>query len=126
MAVETVETDETLEPEVARLKGRFTPEAKQRISEFLDSIETYEPTLGLLYGDVDGKVTGEPSWSITAFDPLTVDDTVAMYAGFGAVVCYEMDGFRVMVPQMSHVAKLDEGVLEFVDKRLRPASSSGG
>lgn len=113
------------QPELATLKGRFTPEAKQRISDFLGSIETYEPTLGLLYGDLNGQVIGEASWSITAFDPLTVDDTVAMYAGFGAVVCYEMDGFRVMVPQMSHAAKLDEGVLEFVDNRLRPAVSIG-
>lgn len=117
---------DTPQPEVARLKARFTPEAKQRISDFLDSIETYEPTLGLLYGDLNGQVAGEASWSITAFDPLTVDDTVAMYAGFGAVVCYELDGFRVMVPQMSHIAKLDKGEFEFVDNRLRPTASSEG
>ena len=111
--------------EMVKLKGRFTPEAKQRVSEFLESIETYEATLGLLYGDMDGKVAGAPSWSITAFDPLTVEDTVAMYAGFGAAVCYELDGFCVMVPQKSHIAELDEGVLEFVHNRLRPASSTG-
>jgi hypothetical protein len=117
---------ETPKSELVKLKGRFTPEAKQRISEFLESIETYEATLGLLYGDLDGKVAGEASWSITAFDPLTVEDTVAMYAGVGAVVCYELDGFRVMVPQMSHIAELDAGVLDFIHNRLRPASSSGG
>jgi hypothetical protein len=49
-----------------------------------------------------------------------------MYARFSAVVCYELDGFRVMVPQMSHIAELDEGVLEFVHNRLRPVPSSGG
>ena len=109
--------------ESASLKARFTPEAKQRIGEFLDSIETYQPTLGLLYGDLDGNVAGEPSWSIVAFDPLTVESTVEMYAGFGAAVCYEMDGFRVMVPQMAHISKLDGGVFEFVGNRLRRTAS---
>jgi len=104
--------------EAAKLKSTFSRSTKQRISKFLESFTSFEPTLGLLYGDLEGKVAGKPSWSITALGPRTVDDMVELYGSFGAVVCYEMDGFRVMVPQTAHLAELDGGVLEFRDNRL--------
>jgi hypothetical protein len=106
------------------LKGRFAPAAKQRITDFLESFETFEPTLGLLYGDLEGDVAGGPSWSMTAFDPRTVEDTLAMYASFGAVVRYELDGFDVLIPQVSHAKELDSGVLDFIDNRIRPAGAA--
>lgn len=104
-----------LPPQIAQLRGRFTPAAKQRVQEYLDSFRSFEPTLGLLYGNVGV----EPSWSLTAFAPATVDDMMEMYGSFGAVVCYELDGFRVLVPQMSHIGQLDDGELDFTDNRLR-------
>ena len=57
--------------EVARLKGSFSAAAKQRIETYLASFESFEPTLGLLYGDVAGQIAGRASWSITAFGPRT-------------------------------------------------------
>ena len=115
-----------LPPQIARLKGRFSPAARERISEFLASFKSFEPTLGLLYGDVDAGANGGPSWSITAFAPQTVDDMMDMYGSFGAVVCYELDGFRVLVPQMSHIAELDGGELDFTGDRLRPVVPAAG
>jgi hypothetical protein len=113
-------------PQVARLKGRFTPEAKQRINQFLQSFESFPPTLGLLYGDVYGAVAGRPSWSMTAYGPRSVADMVEMYATFGSVVLYELDGFQVIVPQLAHIAELDGGVLEFVGDRIRRAQANNG
>ncbi len=104
--------------QAAPLKGKFSPAAKQRIADFLASIRSFEPTLGLLYGDVAGVVAGRPSWSITAFAPATVAEMTDMYASFGAVVTYDLDGFRVLVPQMAHIGELDGGVLDFKDNRL--------
>ncbi|MCP4000785.1 MAG: hypothetical protein GY727_07735 [Gammaproteobacteria bacterium] len=104
--------------EVARLKSTFSPATKQRISQFLESFKSFKPTLGLLYGDLAGQVTGRASWSITALGSRTVDDMVELYGSFGAVVCYELDGFSVVVPQIAHLAELDGGVLEFRENRL--------
>ena len=110
--------EKTILPQSAPLKGKFTPAAKQRITDFLAGIRSFEPTLCLLYGDVQGVVAGRPSWSITAFAPATVAEMTEMYASFGAVVSYELDGFRVVVPQMAHIAELDTGTLDFKDNRL--------
>lgn len=107
-------------PALARLEGRFAPAARERIESFLASFRSFEPTLGLLYGDLDGRVAGGPSWSITAFGPQTVHDIVRMYASFGAVVSYEFDGIRIVVPQMAHLAKLEGAELDFRGSRLVP------
>lgn len=104
--------------EAAKLKSTFSPSTKQRIRKFLESFKSFEPTLGLLYGDLEGQVAGKASWSITALGSGTVDDVVELYGSFGAVVCYELDGFRVIVPQTAHLAELDGGVLEFRHNRL--------
>ena len=110
--------------EPAKLKGTFAPSTKQRISKFLQSFSSFEPTLALLYGDLEGKVAGKASWSITALGPRTVEDMIELYGSFGAVVCYELDGFRVLVPQTAHIAELDGGVLEFKATRLLLATPS--
>jgi hypothetical protein len=110
--------------EAAKLKGTFAPSTKQRITKFLESFSSFEPTLGLLYGDLEGKVAGKASWSITALGPRTVDDMIELYGSFGALVCYELDGFRVVVPQTAHIAELDGGVFEFKSTRLLPVPPS--
>jgi hypothetical protein len=110
--------------EAAKLKGTFAPSTKQRISKFLQSFSSFEPTLALLYGDMEGKVAGKASWSITAIGSRTVDDMIELYGSFGAVVCYELDGFKVLVPQTAHIAELDGGVLEFKATRLIPVVPS--
>jgi hypothetical protein len=110
--------------EAAKLKGTFAPSTKQRISKFLQSFSSFEPTLALLYGDLEGKVAGKASWSITAIGPRTVDDMIELYGSFGAVVCYELDGFKVLVPQTAHIAELDGGMLEFKATRLIPVVPS--
>ena len=105
-------------PAIATLKGRFAPAARERIQSYLASFRSFEPTLGLLYGDLAGAVAGGPSWSIAAFGPQTVADMVRMYAGFGAVVCYEFDGIRILVPQMGHLSKIEGAELDFRGSRL--------
>jgi hypothetical protein len=114
----------TSESGVTQLKGTFTPAAKQRITEFLESFHSFEPTLGLLYGDVAGEVAGQASWSITALGQRTVEDMIELYGSFGATVCYELDGFQVIVSQISHLAELDDGMLDFTDNRLCLVSSA--
>lgn len=99
---------------VAELAGRFTPAARERIEHFLESFVSFTPQLGLLYSPVDGQ----PSWSLVAFAQPTVEELVRMYSGFGAVVCYEIDGVRVVVPQLAHINLLDSGVLDFAGSRL--------
>ena len=49
-----------------------------------------------------------------------------MYGSFGAVVCYDIDGVSVIVPQIAHIEQLDSGILDFVGDRLqrRPPSAS--
>lgn len=101
-----------------RLEATLAPGARQRISEFLASFRSFEPALGLLYGDIEGVVAGKPSWSLVAFPPVVAEDMVRMYASFGAVVSHELDGFDVIVPQIAHAAELEAGVLDFVDNRL--------
>jgi hypothetical protein len=119
------ETSSVPKQKCGSLKAKFSPAAKQRITEYLQSFESFEPTLGLLYGDMEGGVAGSPSWSMTAFDPRTVNDTIEMYASFDAVVSYELDGFKVIIPQMARVKELDKGILDFVANRICPASASG-
>jgi hypothetical protein len=100
------------------LGATLLPGARQQIVEFLQSFESFEPTLGLLYGGLqpDGSVAG--SWSLTAYGPETVNDMIEMYAGFGAVVCYDIEGIKVVVPQLAHIGELESGQLEFVAGRL--------
>jgi hypothetical protein len=43
---------------------------------------------------------------------------VKMYAGFGGIVCYDLDGIRVVVPQLAHIAELESGELEFSGDRI--------
>ena len=113
-------------PQVAQLRARFTPDARRRITDYLESFKSFEPTLALLYGDKAGVVAGKPSWSITAYGPRTVKDMVEMYAGFGSVVLYELDGLQVIVPQLAHIAELDGGLLEFAGNRIQRAQASNG
>ena len=106
--------------EVAPLGATFSPSARERITSYLQSFESFEPTLGLLYGAVAPDGSGKGSWSLAALDSSTVAELVKMYAGFGAVVCYELDGIRVVIPQLAHIAELESGVLEFVGDRIQP------
>jgi hypothetical protein len=100
------------------LGATLSPAARQQVVEFLQSFESFEPTLGLLYGGLqpDGSAAG--SWSLTAYGPETVNDLIKMYAGFGAVVCYDIEGIKVVVPQLAHIGELESGQLEFVAGRL--------
>ena len=99
---------------VVDLGGRFAPAARERINEYLQSFVSFKPVLGLLYSDV----SGHGSWSIAAFGQQTVDELVKMYGSFGAAVCYDIDGFRAVVPQVAHIDELDSGLLDFTGNRL--------
>ena len=115
------ESDEITSPvNPVPLGATLSPAARQQIVEFLQSFESFEPTLGLLYGGLepDGSVAG--SWSLTAYGPETVTDLIQMYASFSAVVCYELEGIKVVVPQLAHIGELKSGQLEFVAGRLSP------
>lgn len=104
------------EPETGKLGGHFSPSARERVDSFLESFKSFQPTLALLYGNAGGAESG--SWSMQAVSSDVVDELAQMYSGFGAVVCYELDGIRVLVPQLSHIEELDKGVLEFSGDRL--------
>ena len=104
--------------EYVQLDTRFTDQARDRINEFLGSFESFEPTLGLLYGDVQAESKG--SWSMVAYGRQTVDDIVEMYAAFGSVVCYDLDGIHAVIPQIAHIDELETAELEYVGGRLRP------
>jgi hypothetical protein len=102
-----------------RLDTKFTPEARERIVKFMQSFVSFKPVLGLLYGDVPADGAAKGSWSIAALGQQTVDDLIDMYAGFGAVICYDIDDIQVVVPQIGHINELEAGVLEFSGDRLR-------
>lgn len=104
----------TKAPRVVDLGARFTPAARERIDAYRQSFVSFEPVLGLLYSNV----SGEPSWSLAALGQATVDELVSMYSSFGAVVCYDIDGVPVVVPQLAHIELLDSGTLDFVGDRL--------
>lgn len=104
------------EPEIGRLGGHFSHAARERIDAYLASFVSFEPTLALLYGDSGGTESG--SWSMQAVSSDIVDELAHSYSGFGAVVCYELDGVRVLVPQLAHIEELDKCVLEFSGDRL--------
>ncbi|MEJ2140102.1 MAG: hypothetical protein P8Y61_11750 [Gammaproteobacteria bacterium] len=102
-----------------RLDTKFTPEARERIVKFMQSFVSFKPVLGLLYGDVPADGAAKGTWSIAALGQQTVDDLIDMYAGFGAVICYDIDDIQVVVPQIGHINELEAGVLEFSGDRLR-------
>jgi hypothetical protein len=106
----------TPEPEVGKLEGRFAPAARQRITDYLHSFRSFEPTLVLLYGNSGGTEPG--SWSLQAISKSMLVDLIHMYSGFGAVICFDLDGIRVVVPQLSHIEELDNGALDFQGDRL--------
>jgi len=106
--------------EVASLGAVFSPPARQRVTEFLQSFVSFEPTLGLLYGAIPTEGAGKGSWSMTALGAQTVEELATMYAKFGSVVCYDIDGIRVIIPQLAHIEELESGVLEFDGDRIRP------
>lgn len=110
------------QPRVVDLGARFAPAARERIDTYLKSFVSYEPVLGLLYSDAEEP----PSWSLIALGRKTVDELIKMYGGFGAVVCYDIDGVAVIVPQLAHIEQLDSGTLDFVGDRLhrRPPQNS--
>lgn len=102
-------------PRVVDLGARFTPAARERITAYQNSFVSFEPVLGLLYSEVGGQ----PSWSLAALGQTTVDELIRMYSSFGAVVCYDIDGIAVVVPQLAHIDLLDSGTLDFVGDRLQ-------
>ena len=111
----TADTDITeRQPRVVDLGARFTPEARERIETYRRSFVSFEPRLGLLYSDAGDQ----PSWSLAAFGEETVRELVDMYGSFGAVVCYDIDGVDMIVPQLAHIELLDSGTLEFVGDRI--------
>ena len=117
--MEQNDSDEIISPVKPALLGtRLSPAARQQIVEFLQLFQSFEPTLALLYGgrQPDGSVAG--SWSITAYGPEIVNDLIQMYGGFGAAVCYEIEGIKVVVPQIAHIGELESGQLDFVAGRL--------
>jgi hypothetical protein len=119
----TDQIDESIKHvEVAALGATFSPEARARIIDFLNSFVSFKPALGLLYGAVSQDGSGKGSWSITAFGPQTVAEMVEMYAGFGSVVRYELDGITVVIPQLAHIGELESGILEFVKDRISPVA----
>ena len=108
--------------EVVALGATFSPQARERVNNFLHSFKSFKPTLGLLYGALLPDDSGKGSWSMTALGPYTVEEMVRMYAGFGSVVCYELDGIRVVIPQLAHIGELESGLLEFVGDRICPVT----
>ncbi len=102
------------QPRVVDLGARFTPAAREHIAAYLESFVSFEPILGLLYSDVGGS----GSWSLAALGKATVDDMSSMYSRFGAVIWYDIDGVRVVVPQLAHIDTLDSGTLDLVDGRI--------
>ena len=119
----TDQIDESIKHvEAAALGATFSPEARDRIISFLNSFVSFKPTLGLLYSAASQGGSGKGSWSITAFGPQTVAEMVEMYTGFGSVVRYDLDGIRVVIPQLAHIAELESGVLEFVEDRISPVA----
>jgi hypothetical protein len=104
------------EPGTGQLGGHFSPAARDRIDVFLKSFISFEPTLALLYSNTGGR--GPGSWSMQAVSSDIVDELAHLYSGFGTVVCYELDGIRVLVPQLAHIEELDKGMLEFSGDRL--------
>ncbi len=105
---------------MVQLDTRFTPEARERVLQFLRSFVSFEPVLGLLYGNASSD--GPGTWSLTALGRQTVDDMIEMYSGFGAVICYDIDGIQTVIPQIGHINELEAVVLEFCGDRLRPVS----
>ena len=104
--------------EIAPLDVVFAPQARERVNKFLQSFESFEPTLGLLYGDIQPNGSGQGSWSLVAYDPQTVNDMISMYAGFGSIVCFDLDGIDVVIPQIARVGELESGMLDFDGDRL--------
>ena len=104
---------------VVQLDTTFTPDARQRVIRFLQSFVSFKPVLGLLYGAPSPESRGEGTWSITALGQETVDDMIAMYSSFGAVICYDIDGIETVIPQIGHINELESAVLEFSGDRLR-------
>ncbi len=109
------------QPRVVDLGAKFSPAARERVESYLRSFVSFEPMLGLLYSDIENP----PSWSLVALGKSTVDELVKLYGSFGAVVCYDIDGISVIVPQMAHIEQLDSGTLDFVGDRLHSTAAQG-
>lgn len=109
---------------LVRLEAIFAPDAHDKIQTYLRSFVSFEPTLGLLYGAETAPGAGDGSWSIAALDQATVNEMIEMYANFGAVICYDISGIRVVIPQIAHIDKLETGRLDFVDNRLHRVPDS--
>jgi hypothetical protein len=103
--------------DVRPLGVRLAPEARRFVDEYLAAVRTFEPTLGLLYGNGHAaEATG--SWSVIAYSDAAVQELVEFYANFGASVRFELDGVPVVIPQIGRAGKLNSGVLEMRDNRL--------
>ena len=101
---------------MGELAGRFTEAARLRIQDWLAGFRSFKPVLTLLYGNAAGAEAG--SWSMQAISEEMARDIALMYAGFGSIVCYKLDGFQVVVPQLAHIAELNRGELSFSGNRL--------
>ena len=116
MAEAGITAVEQPEPEVGQLAGRFSPQARRRVQDYLASFRSFDPVLVLLYGNSNGTEPG--TWSMQAISTDMLCEMSRMYASFGGIVCYELDGVRVVVPQLAHIAELNRGVLSFSGNRL--------
>ena len=105
-------------PELRRLGARLTPAARQHIDATLGAIGSFVPTLGLLYGNNHVAADTAGSWSVIAYSDENVQELVDFYGQFGAAVCFELDGYKVVVPQIGHLQQFESGVLDMRDNRL--------
>jgi hypothetical protein len=110
--------------DVRKLGGRFSPPAREFVEARLALIKSYVPTVGLLYGVDPALEEGRGSWSVAAYAQETVADLVNFYGRFGAKVCFELDGMRVVIAQIGHLKQLDSGLLELRHNRLWPEPSA--
>ena len=105
-------------PELRRLGAQLTPTAREHIDANLDAIRSFVPTLGLLYGNNHAAADSAGSWSVIAYSDENVQELVDFYGQFGAAVCFELDGYKVVVPQIGQLQQLESGLVDMRDNRL--------
>jgi len=113
-------TEEITTDALESLDSTLVSSARQTIQQFLDSFVSFEPTLGLLFGEVSPSDDASGSWSLCAYDSQTAGELIESYERFGASVCFDLDGFRVLIPQLARVPLLRGVELDLVENRIRP------
>ncbi len=111
------QTDSAL-PALRKLGATLTPEARAYIDARLGAIVSFEPAPGLLYGNQHTMPNAQGSWSLIAYSEENVRELADFYGQFGAEVCFELDGLKVVVPQIGRLDQLDSGSLQLRDQRL--------